>query len=68
MACVIGIGALGGSGTRAVAQFIIDLGVYLGDDLNFANDNLLFTPLFRNPTWYGNVSDFSDRLKVFESY
>src|SRR5690625_2359751 len=43
----VAIGALGGSGTRMIAQFLCDAGYYLGDDLNRANDNLWFTLLFR---------------------
>src|SRR5690625_1809266 len=43
----VAIGALGGSGTRMIAQFLRDAGYYLGDDLNTANDNLWFTLLFR---------------------
>ena len=34
------IGALGGSGTRVVAQFLLEAGVFLGDDLNEPLDNL----------------------------
>lgn len=44
---VIAIGALGGSGTRICAQILIELGVFMGHDLNNANDNLLFTRLFK---------------------
>ena len=49
MGAVIAIGALGGSGTRAIAQVLMDAGIYLGDSLNNANDNKLFTRLFKNP-------------------
>lgn len=41
------VGGVGGSGTRLVAQILMDLGVYMGDDLNESNDNLWFTLLFK---------------------
>lgn len=41
------IGGVGGSGTRLVAQFLRDLGFFLGADLNESNDTLWFTLLFK---------------------
>lgn len=49
---VIAIGGVGGSGTRVIAQILIDQGFYLGSDLNRANDNLWFTLLFKRPAWF----------------
>lgn len=49
------IGALGGSGTRVVAQVLIDSGYHFGSDLNPALDNLWFTLLFKRPAWYSQV-------------
>ena len=68
MSIVIAIGALGGSGTRAVAKILIDAGVYMGDDLNEPFDNLVFTRLFKNPEWYRTMShlELSKRLDVFK--
>jgi hypothetical protein len=43
----IAIGGVGGSGTRLVAQFLLNLGFFLGADLNESNDNLWFTLLFK---------------------
>jgi hypothetical protein len=43
----IAVGAVGGSGTRIVTQFLSDAGYYIGSDLNEANDNLWFTFLFK---------------------
>ncbi len=43
----IAIGGTGGSGTRVVAQVLRELGFHIGDDLNYALDNLWFTMLFR---------------------
>ena len=43
------IGGLGGSGTRVVAQILRDVGIFMGTDLNGANDNLWFTLLFKRP-------------------
>ena len=46
------IGGLGGSGTRVIAEIVEELGYYLGDDLNRPKDNLIFTLLFRRPSWW----------------
>lgn len=70
MSKIIAIGALGGSGTRTVAQILIDAGVYMGDFLNKSNDNVLFARLFKNPKWYihGNTDNLNRRLKIFKNY
>ena len=67
---IIAIGALGGSGTRIVAEIIQQLNVYIGDVLNHANDNLIFTLLFKNPDWYKKCSaeSFNERLQLFRRY
>ena len=46
------IGGLGGSGTTIGARLLIELGVFMGDDLNKKNDNLWFTFLFKRPKWF----------------
>lgn len=46
------IGGVGGSGTRVVAEILSRLGFYMGNDLNHANDNLLYTLLFKRAKWY----------------
>lgn len=43
----IAIGGTGGSGTRLIARIVQALGYHLGNDLNKAHDNLLFSLLFR---------------------
>ncbi len=43
----VAVGGVGGSGTRVVAKILSDSGIQIGEDLNFANDNLLFTFIFR---------------------
>jgi len=43
----VAVGGVGGSGTRLIAQILMELGYYIGSDLNRANDNLWFTFLFR---------------------
>lgn len=43
----VAIGGVGGSGTRLVARFLVDLGFFTGADLNESNDNLWFTLLFK---------------------
>lgn len=67
---VIAIGALGGSGTRAVAKIVKESGVFIGDELNGPLDNLIFTRLFKNPKWNKKaaISDINFRLSVFEKY
>lgn len=41
------IGGVGGSGTRLIAECVKQLGFFIGNDLNKANDNLWFTLLFK---------------------
>jgi hypothetical protein len=67
---LIAIGALGGSGTRAVAQILIQSGIFMGNNLNKPLDNLLFTGLFKNPTWYKKASQKNKlkRFKLFAKY
>ncbi len=43
------IGGNGGSGTRLVAEILIQAGLFMGYDLNRSSDNLLFTYLFKRP-------------------
>jgi len=49
----IGIGGIGGSGTRVVAAAVASLGYQLGQDLNGAMDDLSFTLLFKRPYHFG---------------
>ena len=63
------IGGVGGSGTRVMAALINELGFYIGNDLNIANDNLWFTLLFTSrPSWYSPKanSEFAKALRLFE--
>lgn len=53
----IAIGAVGGSGTRVIAQILSQAGVYLGQDLNGANDNLWFTFFLKRPEWMAHFPD-----------
>jgi len=46
------IGGVGGSGTRVLAEILSKFGFYIGNDLNSANDNLLYTLLFKRPKWF----------------
>lgn len=67
---IIAIGALGGSGTRAVAKVFEDAGIFIGDNLNEPLDNLIFTRLFKNPEWNKTASqeEINFRFSVFEQY
>ena len=59
------IGALGGSGTRVVAQVFMDAGYHMGHDLNSANDNLTFTLLCKRTRWYRRVVEAApDEIQV----
>lgn len=66
----IAIGGGGGSGTRLVAEILIQLGFYMGSVLNFANDNLWFTLLFKRPKWFiknaKRESQIFKGLSIFE--
>lgn len=46
---VVAVGGVGGSGTRLVAHLMMELGYYLGSDLNESLDTLWFTLLFKRP-------------------
>ncbi|AHC73774.1 hypothetical protein P856_560 [Candidatus Endolissoclinum faulkneri L5] len=66
---IIFIGGIGGSGTRAVANAMISLGYYAGDCINNANDNLIFTELFKRPNWIRRgvaPQKIHQRLALFE--
>jgi hypothetical protein len=64
---IIAIGALGGSGTRTVAQICMEAGCFIGDELNESLDNLIFTHLFKNPSWYraAKPNGIARRFSVF---
>jgi hypothetical protein len=53
----VAIGGLGGSGTRVAARMLREGGLYIGDALNEADDNLWFTLLFRRPEKIRNPDD-----------
>ena len=70
MTKIIAIGALGGSGTRAIAQVLMDYGIYMGDYFNKSKDNLLFTRLFKHPDFHDQASPamIGRRLDAFRAY
>lgn len=57
MSSPIAIGAIGGSGTRVVAQILSQAGVHIGQELNRANDNLWFTFFLKRPRWMTHFPD-----------
>lgn len=62
----VAIGGVGGSGTRLIAQLLMELGFYLGDDLNGANDTLWFTLLFKRPEILRVAEcEFAQSLDIF---
>jgi len=46
-AAPVAVGGIGGSGTRVMAQLLIELGFNMGSDLNDSLDDLGFTALFK---------------------
>jgi hypothetical protein len=64
---VVGVGGLGGSGTRLVAHLLREMGFHLGHFLNKELDNLVFTRLFKNPDWYASSTEetFGERFDLF---
>jgi len=64
------IGAVGGSGTRVFAQILQKSDVFIGNELNGALDNLMFSRLFRIPEFYTDQLDHFTfkRLSLFEKY
>ena len=61
------VGGNGGSGTRVVAEILLRSGVFLGHDLNSANDNLLFTYLFKHPQVFFQRYNTNCSSDYFES-
>lgn len=58
---------MGGSGTRLVAHILLELGFYLGSDLNVPLDNLWFTLLFKRPEAMDcSEADFQTLFRLFE--
>lgn len=63
----VAIGGTGGSGTRIVAHVLRELGFHIGEDLNYALDNLWFTLLFRRPRLWGlPVEELEPGIRLFE--
>lgn len=65
---VVAVGALGGSGTRVIAEILRKLNIFIGNNLNPSLDNLLFAQLFKNPEWFRQLDnqDIIDRIEIFE--
>jgi Sulfotransferase family len=63
----IGVGGVGGSGTRLIAAILQELGFYLGRDLNEPLDNLWFTLLFkRHAALDWSYTEFARVLAIFK--
>jgi len=62
----VAIGGVGGSGTRLIARLLMELGFFMGEDLNESNDNLWFTLLFKH---VGILSvregEFGELVRIF---
>lgn len=63
----VAVGGVGGSGTRLVASILLELGFYLGRDLNPFCDNLWFTLLFKRLAALDcSTADFGALYRIFE--
>jgi len=51
------VGALGGSGTRLIAQILIKLGYFLGEEIDNQVDTLTYTRIFQRPSWLKSCAD-----------
>ncbi|TMU83922.1 sulfotransferase [Bacillus sp. BHET2] len=65
------IGGVGGSGTRIVTEIVKQIGFFMGNDTNFANDNIALANLFFKQEWYKEFTRmeeelFLQKLKEFE--
>jgi hypothetical protein len=58
------IGGVGGSGTRVLAEILSLFGIYLGNDLNGAKDNLMYTLLFKRPNWFYRNKDNKETIQT----
>jgi Sulfotransferase family len=58
------IAGVGGSGTRVAARLLVELGFYIGEDLNEALDNLTYTLLLKRPRWYLRASTRQRRVNA----
>ena len=65
---IVGIGALGGSGTRVVAKLFEELGYFIGEELNQALDNLTYTVLFKDKDLFYNKELLKNRMAAFDKY
>lgn len=62
------IGGLGGSGTRLVANLLHEHNIPIGCSLNGALDNLLFSLMFRRPSWCKDFPSNSVILEAIDIY
>jgi hypothetical protein len=58
------VAGIAGGGTRVAAQLLVELGFYLGEDLNEALDNLTSTLLLKRPRWYCRSSTRQRRVSA----
>jgi hypothetical protein len=56
------VGGVGGSGTRLIARCLMELGYFMGVDLNESNDNLWFTLLFKRLDILSSTDEQFDNL------
>ena len=62
---IIGVGGLGGSGTRLVSDILQSAGIYFGNDQNHASDTLSFTLFFNISALSIDEHQFQQRAEFF---
>lgn len=64
MTTTVAIGGMGGSGTRCIAQILLDWRFFMGSELNESLDNIHFTRLFKNPDWFKSASAEEKKKRI----
>jgi hypothetical protein len=68
--CPVVIGGIGGSGTRLIAQILLELNYFLGNDLNESLDYLGYTLIFKRKKWFyrnfKNIREIENGLMILE--
>lgn len=62
---IIAVGGMGGSGTRLIATLLESAGIFMGECMNQAHDNLIFTALFRDIPYDISEKQIRYHYKIF---
>ncbi|HTW42033.1 MAG TPA: sulfotransferase [Solirubrobacteraceae bacterium] len=58
------VAGIAGGGTRVPARLLVELGFFIGEDLNEALDNLTCTLLLKRPRWYCRAATRQRRVNA----